>query len=78
MSERLYQNLISATEVNDDDFAELFAHDVAATIRALGRGAESRPFPVVLDWSTTRIVVRPSDFPGTESRLRVEVSAACR
>jgi len=78
MSDRLYQNLISATPVDEDDFAEFFAHDVAATVRALGRGAESRPLPVSLDWSTLQIAVRPADFPGLEDRLRVEVSAAIR
>ena len=75
MSDRLYQNLISATPVDAPEFSELFAHDVAATIRALGRGADSRPFPVTLDWSTLKLVVRPSDFPGTENLLRVEASA---
>lgn len=75
MTDRLYQNLISATRVDDDEFPERFAEDVASTIRALGRGADSRPFPVTLDWSTLKLVVRPSDFPGTERLLRVEASA---
>lgn len=76
MSDRLIQNLISATPVDEPDFAECFAHDVSSTIRALGRAAEGRPMPVALDWSTLKLVVRPSDFPGTESLLRIEASAS--
>lgn len=77
MSDRLYQNLISATPAAEID-SEVLAHEISSTIRALGRGAESRPLPVDLDWSTLKLVVRPADFPGSEHLLRIEASASVR
>lgn len=77
MSDRLYQHLIGSptAELTEDIAADVIADEVASTIRALGRGAENRPLPVDLDWSGISVEIKPSNFPGSEDRLQITVSA---
>ena len=70
MSDRLYQ----VTTVPADDIKpDLLIGEMATVIRALEDGAESRPFPVALDWSDFRVTFEPSQrFPNL---LQITASA---
>lgn len=70
MSDRLYQSRSQLPL--DAAHPESIADEIVATIRALEDQAETRPFPVALNWSEIRILTSSTTVDG---RLAVTASA---
>lgn len=71
MSDTLHHGArLLADDANPDSLVDI----VTTSIRALEDAAESRPFPLALDWSKIKVVVGP-DATWPQGGLKVNVSA---
>ena len=61
MSDRLTQRLAGAPLTELDEV--ILSHDIAATVKALGRNAKNLQVPVALDWANLKIEIEPGGAP---------------